>query len=96
VARHRPDVLQLLLDVNAGQNDGILLDSIHFKKGQAVTITGQADNMEQMWKYEANLSGQKGITDVAITNAPVDTKTHKIKFTMTFLYRNFSKKGAAL
>jgi hypothetical protein len=39
-----------------------------------VTLTGQADNMEQMWKYEASLSGQKGIEDVQITNSPVDTK----------------------
>jgi hypothetical protein len=96
VARHRPDALQLLLDVNAGQNDGIVLDSIHFRKGQAVTVTGQADNMEQMWKYEGNLREQKGIKDVEITNSPVDAKTHKIKFTITFQYGNFTKKGAAL
>jgi hypothetical protein len=96
VARHRPDILQLLLDVNAGQNDGVVLDSIHFKKGQTVTVTGQADKEEQMWKYEANLREQKGITGVVFTNTPPDPKTRKIKFTATFQYRNFSKKGAAL
>ncbi len=96
VARHRPDVLQLLLDVNAGQNDGVMLDSIHFKKGQAVTVTGQVDKEQQMWKYEANLREQKGITGVVFTNTPPDPKTRKIKFTVTFQYRNFSKKGAAL
>jgi hypothetical protein len=96
VARHRPDVLQLFLDVNAGQNDGVVLDSIHFKKGQVVTISGQVDKEEQMWKYEENLRQQKGIAGVLFTSTPADPKTHKIKFTVTFQYRNFSKKGAAL
>jgi hypothetical protein len=96
VARHRVDLLQLFADLNPGASDGVLLDSIHFKKGQAVTITGQADNMEQMWKYEANLREQKGIEDVEITTAATDPKTKKVKFTMTFHYKNYTKKDAVL
>jgi Tfp pilus assembly protein PilN len=96
VARHRPDILQLLLDVNAGPGEGVVLDSIHFKKGQAVTVTGQADNEEQMWKYEENLRQQKGVGNVEMSSLPRDPKTRKIKFTATFQYRNFTKKGAAL
>ena len=96
VARHRPDILELLTEINAGQNDGIVLDTMHFKKGQTVTLTGQADNMEQMWKFQANLREQKGIKDAEIMNAAQDAKTKKIKFTITFHYKEFTKKDAAL
>lgn len=96
VARHRPDVLQLLTDINAGQNDGIVLDSLHFKKGQAVSITGRAGNADQMYKFQTGLLGQKGVTDVEISNSAVETKSKKIKFTITFHYRGFTEKEAIL
>ena len=98
VARHRPDALQLLADINAGANDGIVLDSLHFKKGTAVTITGQAGTVEQMWKFESSLRGQKakGFETVNILNQAADPKTKKIKFTITFNYRSFSRKDAVL
>ncbi|MCU0917545.1 MAG: hypothetical protein MUC88_23715 [Planctomycetes bacterium] len=98
VARHRPDLLQLLADVNAGSNDGVVLDTLHFKKGQVVTVTGQAASMEQVWKFEANLRGQKakGIDTVVLANQVVDAKTRRIKFTITFTYKSFSKKDAVL
>ncbi len=96
VARHRPDVLQLLTDINAGQNDGIVLDSLHFKKGQVVSITGRAGNADQMYKFQTGLLEQKGITDVEISNSAVDTKSKKIKFTITFHYRGFTEKEAIL
>jgi hypothetical protein len=96
VARHRPDILELLTEMNAGQNDGIVLDSLHFRKGQAVVVVGQAGSMEQMWKFQANLLDQKGIRSAEISNATLDAKTKKIKFTITFQYKEFTKKEAAL
>jgi hypothetical protein len=96
VARHRPDVLGLLTALNAGKNDGIVLDSLHFKKGQPVTIAGQAGNTEQMWAFEKNLRAQKDMTNVAIVNPTQDSKTKKIKFTITFSYKGFSRKDAVL
>ncbi len=96
VARHRPDILQLLADLSAGQNAGIALDSLYFKKGQAVTIMGQAGNMDQMYTFQDGLREQRGIADVEIPNATRDPKTKKIKFTMTFHYKNYTKKDAVL
>ncbi|HPC95560.1 MAG TPA: hypothetical protein PLU87_11490 [Sedimentisphaerales bacterium] len=96
IAQHRPDLLGLLTDIHSGNSEGVILDSFHFKKGQAVTLTGQADNAEQMWKFQANLLGCKSIKDVDITSTSTDSKTKKIKFTMLFHYKNFTKKGAAL
>jgi Tfp pilus assembly protein PilN len=96
VARHRPDLLQLLKDLGAGDTDGIVLDSLHFKKGQPVTVTGRADNEEMMWKFQDGLRNQNGIDDVDNPSATPDKKTKKLKFTVTFQYRNFTKKDAAL
>jgi len=96
VARHRPDLLELLTAISTGENDGVVLDSLHFKKGQTVSLAGQAGNMEQMWKYQTNLRAQKSIKDAEIQNAAPDTKTKKIKFTITLHYKEFTKKDAAL
>jgi len=96
VARNRPDMLELLTLINAGQNEGVVLDAFQFKKGQAVSVTGQADNMEQMWKFQANLREHKELKDAEIVNNARDSKTKKIKFTIAFQYKEFSKKEAAL
>jgi hypothetical protein len=96
VARHRPDILQLLTDLGAGETDGIILDSMNFKKGQPVTITGQADNEEKMWKFQDGLRNQKGVSDVDNPSASPDKKTKKLKFTITFQYKSFTKKDAVL
>jgi hypothetical protein len=96
VARYRPDLLQLLVDINAGKNDGVALDAFHFKKGQLVTIAGQAGSMEQLWAFEKNLRGHKDFKEIKILNSAPDNKTKKIKFTITFSYKTFSKKEAIL
>ncbi len=96
VARHRPDLLGLLTELSAGESNGIVLDEFYFKKGQLASITGRADNTEQMWKYQANLLEQKSLKDVEITNQSQDSKSKKITFTMVFHYKNFTKKGESL
>ncbi|UCG55818.1 MAG: hypothetical protein JSU70_13215 [Phycisphaerales bacterium] len=96
VARQRPDMLQLLNEINSGSADGIMLDSLHFKKGQLVTLRGQAQRAEQLYEFQKALLDGKGITDVKLLNPTVDSKSKKVKFGMTFHYRNFTKKSATL
>jgi hypothetical protein len=89
-------MLNLLTCISAGKNDGIMLDSLHFKKGQTVMLVGQAATTEQMWVFEKNLRAQKDISGVTIVNPTQDNKTKKVKFTITFNYKSFSKKEAVL
>jgi len=96
VAQNRPDMLQLLTDINVGQNPGIVLDSLHFKKGQPVTLTGQADNQEQLWTFQKNLSSRKGVKDPEPSSVSQDTKTKKVRFTITFQYKGYTDKSAIL
>ncbi len=96
VARHRPDMLELLTFINTGKNDGIVLDSLHFRKGQGVTITGQAGDPKQLWAFEESLRAQKDFSKITIANQTQDNKTKKVKFTITFNYKSFSNKDAVL
>ncbi len=89
VAQQRPDMLDLLGQVTASGNGGIKLESFHFKKGQPVTITGQASTNEQLYKFEKSLQDRKNIKSVKMTPSR-DAKTKKVKFTITFHYRNFT------
>lgn len=93
VAQQRPDLLELLNQVSAGGEEGIMLDSLHFKKGQTVNITGQAQSSDQLYKFQENLLSHKDIKEVRIQNASKDNKEGKIKFTITFHYKNFTRKG---
>jgi hypothetical protein len=73
-------------------NAGITLDKLDFKLGRPVSITAQTKDAEQMYKFQKSLLAIKGITDVKIQNPTRDNKTKKLKFTMTFHYRKFTKK----
>ena len=95
VATERPDLLELLNLVNSGGSKGVLLDSLQFKKGQPVSITGQADSPDMLYKFQESLLTKNGIKQVEIQNATKDPKGDKFKFTITFHYKNFTKKGTA-
>jgi hypothetical protein len=84
VAQQRPDLLNLL-----GER-GIKLESFHFKKGQPVTITGQASTNDQFYKFEESLENRKNIK-IVNTNPSIDAKSKKVKFTITFHYKSFTK-----
>lgn len=96
VALQRPDMLDLLQKVNGGEGDGIQLNSLDFKKGRLVNIIGQSDSPEQIYKFQKSLLDKKGITEVKVQNQSMDKESKKIKFTMTFHYRNFTKRKAAI
>ena len=91
VARERPDLLDLLKQVNESGERGITLTGLNFKKGQSVSITGQASSNDQLSRFEKNLQKTKGIEKVNYT-ANTNAKSKKITFTMTFYYKNFSDK----
>lgn len=95
IARQRPDLLELLKIVNDSGGRGIMLNSILFKKGQPVSVTGQANSNDDLSKFEKSLQANKIIGEVNPPTATTDSKTRKITFTMTFHYKNFTKKTTA-
>lgn len=93
VALERPNLLELLNQVTESGDNGIKLGSFHFKKGQLVSISGQAQNPDQLYKFQEALLSKKGIKEVKIQSASTDSKSKKLKFTINFHYKNFTKKG---
>lgn len=92
IALQRPDVLKLLSEINSGENNGITLDSFTFKKGQTITISGQADDDEKLYKFQVNLLSKKSITEVKIQSTKKGEKDKKLTFTMNFHYKSFTTK----
>ena len=95
VARQRPDLVDLLDIVNQSGGRGITLNSMLFKKGQPVSITGQANSNDDLTKFEKSLQANKMIGEVNPPTATTDSKTRKITFTITFHFKNFTKKTTA-
>jgi len=73
---------------------GIVLDSLIFRRGQAVQIDGQAGRPEQIYAFEQALQKKEGIRNVEIPKSVPDNQTKKLKFTVKFQYKNFTQKGA--
>lgn len=92
VARERPDVLSLIKIVNETGASGIKLEGIHFKKGQPVSVSGQASSPDSLYKFEKALQNNKNIKDAEIKSSSKSPKGGKLKFTITFSYKNFSQK----
>jgi hypothetical protein len=69
VARERPDMLALLKLVNASGEKGVMLNSLSFKKGQKVTIMGQVQSNDQLYKFQENLRKNKDLAEVKILNS---------------------------
>jgi len=74
VATQRPDMLDLLSEINLSGQSGIKLESFHFKKGQRVTITGQAPGNEQLYRFEKSLADRSDIKELKMTSTP-NTRT---------------------
>jgi len=93
IALERPDLLDLLSIVNESGSIGIKLDSFHFKKGQLVSISGEAQNSDQLYKFQEALQGKTGVKGAEIQSSSLDSKSRKFKFTITFHYKNFTQKS---
>ena len=92
VATQRPDMLDLLAKISESGPDGMILDTITFKKRQAVTIGGSCKSYDQLYEFQKKLGEQGGIKEVNIQSSAVDKKKSKVGFKMTFHYKNFTRK----
>ena len=92
IAGVRPDVLELLSVLNSVNVNGVVVDGFDFKKGQAVKITGTVSGADQLYQFQERLSEKKDIKDVKIQSAPEEEKTKRLKFTITFAYKDWAVK----
>ncbi len=95
VAQARPDMLSLIKLVNDKGGSGIKLTGFHFKKGQAVSLTGEARNQDDIYRFHEALLEDKSVKNALIPNATPDAKGGKVTFTINFQYKNFSQKKSS-
>ncbi|MFC1676248.1 hypothetical protein ACFL3G_04185 [Planctomycetota bacterium] len=91
-ARNRINLLELLKTINSCEADGVTLDEIRYKKRQLVNLSGNTAKTEQIYKFQKALTEVKSIRDVKIRSQSQDKKSKKVKFTLTFNYKHFTKK----
>jgi len=96
VAQARPDMLELIQLVNEKGASGIKLTGLHFKKGQTVSVTGEARNQDDLYKFHEALKDDKNVKRAVIQSATPDSKGSKVTFTVNFSYKNFSNKTSRI
>lgn len=94
VAAHRPDVLDLLTTISASRPGAVTLDTLTFRKGQPVNMTGQASSYDELYRFQEQLQKHKIIRDIRILNPTFDDKKGKVSFTLTLRYGYFSNPTA--
>ena len=92
VARARPDMVDLFQRIQKCQGS-ILLDTVEFEKGKPAKITATADSYDAAYQFQKELEARNKnvITKTKLLEPRLDQKGNKVKFTITFHYRNFSK-----
>ena len=92
VARARPDIVDLFRRIQKSQGS-IPLDTVEFEKGKPVKITATANSYDAAYQFQKELEAQNKnvITKVRLLEPRLDPKGEKVKFTIIFHYRNFSK-----
>ncbi len=92
IARARPDIVDLFQRIQKCRGN-TSLDTFEFEKGKPAKITATADNYDAAYQFQKELEAQNKnvITKTRLLEPRLDQKGKKVKFTITFHYRNFSK-----
>lgn len=94
IAGYRLDPVKLIADINSVQVKGILLSGLDVRRGKQIKVSGYANNNDVLYKFEDGLMAMKdsGISNAKIQSSSEDKKSKKIKFDITFDYKEFSDK----
>lgn len=97
IAQRRPNLLGLMTKISDGTPSGTTFNSISFKKGQTVVITGQASKLDDIIKLQNFLVNKKGFSDVKFQKPKLDAKEKKLSFKMDMHYtgsgQRWTRKG---
>jgi hypothetical protein len=90
-AKARPDMLELLTILNTCAGNDVKIDTFNFKKGQPVRINAKTNSYERAYAFDKKLKEQSGISGVKLISPTMDEKKRQVQFTLTFIYKNFSR-----
>jgi len=90
IALQRVDLLGLLQTITECGPKGVMMDGIHYRKGQPVSVTAHTKNQDQIFDFREAL--QKHFSTVRVQNPTYDKAKKATKFTLTFEYKKPRKR----
>ena len=84
IAPQRVDLLDLLQTITDCGPKDVMMDGIHYQKGQPVSITAHTKNQDKIFDFREAL--QKHFSTVRVQNPAFDKEKKATKFTLTFEY----------
>ncbi len=90
IASQRVDLLELLQTVTECGPKGVMMDGIHYQKGQPVSVMAHAKNQDLIFDFRKALS--KHFKTVRLENPTFDKEKKATKFTLTFEYEKSKRR----
>ncbi len=92
LAQYRPDLLDLLQQVNDETHKEIVIDGVLFERGQSVRLTGHTKKAEAMYAFEEGLLQRPGVKSVSLEKETFEKKAKVFNFTILLNYKTFTQK----
>lgn len=92
IAARRVNVLELIGDIQECEVEGIMLDSIAFRRGQPVSVVGHTKEAKNVRQFQKKLVDHRDIKEPRPQGIHEDKKKKETRFTMKFRYKNYCKK----
>lgn len=92
IAAARPDMIELLSIVTDAAPADMMIDNINYRRGQAVTISGEVPSHQTLEQFHKALREHKDIKDAQVGPATKSKNDKKLNFSVTFDYKNFTTK----
>jgi hypothetical protein len=92
IASARPDMIELLSIIAEAAPSAMVIDNINYRRGQAVTISGQVPNHQTLEQFHKALREHKDVKDAQVGPATKSKNDKKLNFSVTFGYKNFTTK----
>jgi len=93
IARQRPDIIDLVTQINKDAPGGMKINAISFKKGEKASISSHASNWDEITKIQKFLAEKKDFSDVNLQNPTFDQKTKKYAFKINFHYKDWTRRS---
>ena len=90
IAPGRVDLLELLQTITTCGPKEVMMDGIHYQKGQPVSVTAHTKNQDRIFDFRKAL--QKHFSTVRMQNPTFDKAKETMKFTITFEYKKPRKR----
>jgi hypothetical protein len=92
IAPQRIDVPGLIDKINQSLPGGVTVSSLTVERGRPITVGGYCKDPKLMYQFEEAMAKHSGVSMVRVTGRGLDEKKKQTLFTLTFDYKDFTRK----